>query len=64
MLLSTAGLMAAALAWGGVNYADAFNAAMTLIGSALVLGGAGFLLRLANIRVTATSPQVQKRSVS
>jgi uncharacterized membrane protein (UPF0136 family) len=45
--------------WGGVNYADAFNAVMTLTGSALVLGGAGFLLRLANFKITATSPQVR-----
>jgi hypothetical protein len=45
--------------WGGVNYADAFNAAMTLVGSALVLGGAGFLLRLENFKITATSPQVR-----
>jgi len=45
--------------WSGVNFADAFNAAMTLIGSALIIGGTGFLLRLANFKITATSPQVR-----
>jgi uncharacterized membrane protein (UPF0136 family) len=45
--------------WGGINYADAFNAAMTLIGSALVLGGVGYLLSLEKAHVTAVSPQIQ-----
>jgi surface polysaccharide O-acyltransferase-like enzyme len=50
--------------WGGVNYADAFNTAMTLIGAALVLGGTGFLLGVKKLKITATSPQVHGRSVS
>ena len=50
--------------WNGTNYADAFNAAMTLIGSALVLGGTGFLIGVEKFKSTATSPQVQSRSVS
>ena len=45
--------------WNGTNYADAFNAAMTLIGLALLLFGMGFLLRLANFKITSTSPQVR-----
>lgn len=45
--------------WGGVNYADAFNAAMTLIGSALVLGGIVYLVRLEKVEIPATSPQVR-----
>jgi hypothetical protein len=56
--------MGATHTWGGVNYADAFNAAMTLIGFVLVIGGTGFILRLANVKITATRLQVQKRSVS
>jgi hypothetical protein len=37
--------MASTHTWGGVNYADAFNVIMVLIGSALVLGGVGYLFR-------------------
>ena len=43
--------MASTHTWGGVNYADTFNTAMTLIGSALVLSGMGYLIRLINIRI-------------
>ena len=50
--------------WNGTNYADAFNAAMTLIGSVLVLGGTGFLIGVEKFKSTGTSPQVQSRSVS
>jgi hypothetical protein len=52
-------MMASTHTWDGINYADAFNASMALLGSALILGGAGFLLRLVNFKITATSPQVQ-----
>lgn len=48
--------MASTHTWGGVNYADAFNTAMMLIGSALVLSGAGYLIRLINIRIIGRIP--------
>lgn len=51
--------MGATHTWGGVNYADAFNAAMTLAGSALVLGGVGFILAGEKAGLTAVSPQVR-----
>ena len=38
--------------WGGVNYADAFNTAMTFIGTTLVLSGTGYLIRLLDIRTS------------
>ena len=36
-------LMASTHTWGGVNYADAFHATMTISGIALVLGGVGLM---------------------
>jgi hypothetical protein len=50
--------------WGGVNYADAFNTGMTIVGAALVLGGAGFLFGVEKAMATAVRPQVQGRGVS
>lgn len=41
--------MASTHTWDGINYANAFNAAITLIGLTLVLSGAGYLFRLAYI---------------
>lgn len=38
--------MASTHTWGGINYANAFNAAITLIGLTLVLSGVGYLFRL------------------
>ncbi len=49
--------------WGGVNYADAFNTGMTVVGILLVLGGAGFIMGVEKLKITATSPQVHGRSV-
>lgn len=55
--------------WGGVNYADAFDATMTLIGSALVLGGAGFILgvektagRLPDADKSVSVPVIESRN--
>lgn len=48
--------MASTHTWGGVNYADAFNTAMMLIGSAFVLSGMGYLIRLINIRKIGRTP--------
>ncbi len=56
--------MGATHTWGGVNYADAFNTGMTVVGILLVLGGAGFIMGVEKFKITATSPQVQGRSVS
>jgi predicted phage tail protein len=36
--------MAPTHTWGGVNYADAFNSTMTIVGSLLVLLGAGLVI--------------------
>ena len=38
--------MGATHTWGGVNYADAFNTSMTVIGAGLLLLGAGIFLTL------------------
>jgi len=49
--------------WGGVNYADAFNAGMTIAGIGLLLLGAGILLSLDKVKVWAGRLGVQIRSV-
>ena len=46
--------------WGGVNYADAFNTSMTVIGIGLLLLGAGILIGLSYAKVEALKPQVQE----
>jgi hypothetical protein len=46
--------------WGGVNYADAFNTAMTAIGVGLLLLGAGLFLSSSYARRTALRLQVQE----
>ena len=51
--------MGATHTWGGVNYADAFNTAMTLAGSVLLLGGMGFILVSEKAGLTAISPQAR-----
>ena len=58
MTLTIQFTMGATHTWGGVNYADAFNLAMTLAGSALLLGGIGFIVGTEKAGLTATSPQV------
>jgi hypothetical protein len=37
--------------WGNINYADAFNTTMTLVGFTLVLSGAGYLIQLSDARI-------------
>ena len=46
--------------WGGVNYADAFNISMTVMGIGLLVLGAGFFVSLRNVKETALSLQVQQ----
>ena len=52
-------MMASTHTWDGINYADAFNAAMSLTGSVLMVSGASYLLQLEKVDMTATSPQVR-----
>lgn len=49
--------------WGGVNYADAFNTAMTLIGLGLLFLGAGLFVSTAKVWETVTRLQVWERGV-
>jgi hypothetical protein len=46
--------MASTHTWSNINYADAFNMIMSLIGSAIVLSGTGYLIRLSNTRIIKT----------
>jgi len=46
--------------WGGVNYADAFNTSMTVIGMGLLILGAGLFVSLRNVKETALRLQVQQ----
>ena len=52
-------MMASTHTWDGINYADAYNASMTLVGSALMVSGVSYLLRLEKVDMAATSPQVR-----
>ncbi len=47
--------------WGGVNYADAFNTSMKVIGIGLLLLGLGFFVRLAKVWESANRIEVQRR---
>lgn len=49
--------------WNGVNYADAFNLAMTIIGALLTLGGAGFIFGVEKVKLTASRSQVQAKAL-
>ena len=49
--------------WGGVNYADAFNAGMTITGVGLLLLGAGILVSVDKVRGWAGRFKVQERGV-
>ena len=49
--------------WGGINYADAFNTAMTLTGVGLLLLGAGILVSLYKTKGWARRLGVQARCV-
>jgi LPXTG-motif cell wall-anchored protein len=46
--------------WGGVNYADAFNTSMTVIGIGLLLLGAGIFVSLRNVKETVFKLQAQQ----
>jgi len=46
--------------WGGVNYADAFNTSVTVIGMGLLVLGAGLFVSLKNVKETALRLQVQQ----
>ncbi len=49
--------MAPTHTWGGVNYADAFHATMTIVGGALTLLGSGLLISdLITIKKTVVEP--------
>jgi len=48
--------------WGGVNYADAFNTSMTVIGVGLLILGAGLFISGANVWERAGRLTVQGRS--
>ena len=49
--------------WGGINYADAFNTSMTVIGVGLLLLGAGLFVGGAKVWETGFRLEVQKRGV-
>ncbi|MBI5838839.1 MAG: hypothetical protein HZB19_01935 [Chloroflexi bacterium] len=49
--------------WDGVNYADAFNTSMTVIGIACLLPGAGLFISVKNFKITAGRLIVKERSV-
>jgi hypothetical protein len=49
--------------WGGVNYADAFNTSMTVIGLALMMFGSALFVHWGRLLGSATDPEVQMRSV-
>jgi hypothetical protein len=55
--------MAATHTWNGVNYADAFNTSMTVIGVGLLVLGAGLFGVTVLLRGPAYRLEVQKRSV-
>jgi len=49
--------------WNGVNYADAFNLAMTIVGALLTMGGAGFIFGVEKVKLTASRSQVQAKAL-
>lgn len=48
--------------WGGVNYADAFNTSMTLIGLGLLLLGAGLFVSWAKVWETGLKLELKNRT--
>jgi hypothetical protein len=48
--------------WGGVNYADAFNTSMMVIGTGLLILGAGLCISVANVWERAGRLTVQGRT--
>ena len=55
--------MASTHTWNGINYADAFNTSMTMIGIGLLLLGAGLFVGAAMLREPARRLKVRERSV-
>lgn len=53
--------MASTHTWGGVNYADAFNAGMTIAGIGLLLLGVGVLVGVDKVRGRLNQTEVQTR---
>jgi hypothetical protein len=49
--------------WGGVNYAEAFNTSMAVIGVVCLVLGAGIFVSAGNLETTANKLKVQERSV-
>jgi hypothetical protein len=62
MTLTIQYTMSSTHTWGGVNYADAFNTSMTVIGVGLLLLGAGLFISGANVWSWAGRLTVQERS--
>ena len=63
MTLTIQHTMGSTHTWGGVNYADAFNFGMTIIGVGLLLLGAGIFIRVEKAMGLAKQVEVQARSV-
>jgi len=53
-------MMGSTHTWGGVNYADAFNTSMTVIGIGLLLLGVGIFVSLSHAKGAAFRLQVQE----
>lgn len=62
MTLTIQYTMGATHTWGGVNFADAFNLAMTTIGLGLLLFGAGLFVSMAKVWETATRLELENRT--
>lgn len=62
MTLTIQYTMGATHTWGGINYADAFNTAMTLTGLGLLLIGVGLFLGRAKVLETGPRLKVQERT--
>ncbi|GAB1471814.1 hypothetical protein MASR2M66_26920 [Chloroflexota bacterium] len=62
MTLTIQHTMGATHTWGGVNYADAFNTSMTVIGLGLLLLGAGLFVSGAKVWETIGRLQLERRS--
>lgn len=64
LMLSIQSTMASTHTWGGVNYADAFNTAMTMIGFGLLFLGAGIwsMASLADTLTGTDGPLVNRES--
>ena len=63
MMLTIQYTMGSTHTWGGINYADAFNTSMTVIGAGLLLLGVGLFVSVANVWETVGRLEFQKRSV-